>query len=323
MLYVSSRPIVPRVHSPQRPAVTIGAGRGDEPTADVVAWGDDEGRRPRGGAVRTAVLLGVAAGVLAVLVLSQRGGGPPAEAKNLHLVDTDGGYSLQWGYGGRLDITLPLLIRNDGPDVTVASLTLDGTDLAQPARDVELTSGGRLPVTLRQSRGCAGGVAVPDDARLRLEVRQEEASSTRMLALPAAAVAGLTEVLEVQCAAVPLDQAVVLTSEEERVRGDEVVLRVEATNISGSAVRLLSVNPVTGLQVAPAAPPTFPVLLGPEPLTLRLSVRVASCGALVQSERRGAFSVGDIGYEDGSGRTAVKTVRGDLGAVRQLLDRSC
>lgn len=287
----------------------IGSGREDEPRLGWPA-------RAALGVALVAVLGG------AWLARSEPEPEPPA-ARDLQLVDTGGGYSLQWGYGGRLDISLPWHVRNDGPPVTVASLAVDGTSLAQPAVDVELSAGGRLPVTLRQSGGCAGGIVLPDDARLRLEVRQEGAPSTLTLPLPGAAVAGLTEVLEVQCAAVPLDQALVLTAEEEQVRGDEVLLRVQADNISDSAVQLLSVNPVTGLQVALADAAAFPLRLGAEPVPLRLTVRVASCAALVRGDREGAFSVADIGYDDGQGSAAVKTVRGDFEGVRRLLARSC
>lgn len=290
-----------------------------DPAPEVIGSGREQG--PRLGRRARVALVAAVVAALGVAWLVQ----PPPQDSDLQLVDTGGGYSLQWGYGGRLDISLPWLVRNDGEAMTVASLELDGTSLAQPAVDVELSTGGRLPVTLRQSGGCASGIEVPDGARLRLEVRRDGAASTRTLPLPASAVAGLTEVLRVQCAAVPLDQAVVLTSEEEQAGADEVVLRVEAENISGSTVQLLSVHAVTGMRVVPTGVVTLPALLEVEvePLTLRLTVSVASCTALVLSEREGAFSVADLSYDDGRGSRAVKTVHGDFAGVRELLARSC
>ena len=321
----------------ERPEVTIsGAAMG--PPVDVIGSGTEEQHPPRRW-LRAALACALVAAVVGALLVDRRGddapaGGPdaPPADEDLRLVETGGRLTLAWGYGGRLDISLPVLIRNDGPDMTVASLALHGTSLAQPAVDVELTSGGRLPLTLRQSMNCPEGVTVPAHAALRLEVTQEGVADTRWLPLPDGAAESLASALAQQCRAVPLEQALVLQSEEEQALPDVVELRVVADNIGTTAIQLLSVVPTTGLDVTVAptsgAVVETPSLVLPHPLgeqqvAFRLAVSVRACTALAQSDRLDQAGVADIGYDDGRGRRAVKPVVGDFPRLRELVERTC
>jgi hypothetical protein len=295
-----------------RPADVIGSGRDDERTS---SW-----RRAAG----TAVLVVLAVGAL----LLTRGGEDAPPPGDLQLLETGGGYTMQWGYGGRVDVTLPVVIRNDGPAVTVVSVALEGTSLAQPAVDVPLTGGGRLPLTLRQSMSCPEAALVPADAALLLEVRRGDTTQTRRMLLPDGAVEGLSAALAQLCAALPLAQALVLHAEETAVQGHEVQLLVRADNIGQTPLQLLSVDPATGFKATLTQPPgapavTLPFALADEPVVLALSVAIEDCDAVRSVVGLEQVGVADIAYTDGTGQRAVKAVMGDFAAMRELVEQLC
>lgn len=315
------------------PQVTVHGQRAVGRVADVIGSGSDD-ERPTGRRCGLTLGAGLAALVLAGVTVAQRGGDDPVPTtpppSDLVLVETGAGLSTQWGYGGRLDVSLPLLIRNDGGPMTISSVALDGTSLVQPAVDVPVVPGGRLPVTLRQSRACVDVAPVSADAALRLEVRRGEVAETRWLALPDGVVQSLAGALAAQCAAVPLEQALFLTSEEEQVLTGSVDVRVRAHNISGTSVQLLSVQPARGLSVALAPTPdamvppsSLPLILGLDPLSLRLSVAVEDCGVVATLDLARPVAIADVTYDDGVGDRTVKAVVGDFPGLRRLVESTC
>lgn len=273
--------------------------------------------------------------VLAGAALTQQGDDAPPvapEPTDLALVETGGGLSAQWAYGGQLDVSLPLLIRNDGDPITITSVALEGTSLAQPAVDVLLQSGGQLPLTLRQATACRDGERVPTDAALRLEVRRADRAETRVLALSDGVVLTLAAALAAQCEAVPLEQALVLRVEGEQVLPDSVEIRARAENISGAGIQLLSVVPARGLQVTatptqdtdPATPATdLPLVLGLDPLALLLSVAVEDCDVVATVDLTRPVAIADVVYDDGRGNREVKAVVGEFPGLRDQVEAAC
>lgn len=302
------------------------------PPADVIHSGTDEQRPPRRG-LRATAAVALAGAVLLGLLLSEdrddapAGGAHPAPVQqDLRLVETGGAPSLWWGYGGRLDISLPVMIHNDGPDLTVASLALDGTALEQPAVDVALRHGGRLPLTLRQSMSCPDGTSVPANATLRLETERDGDASTRWLPLPDEAAQALAAALAEQCRSVPLEQSLVVTAEEVGVQDTGVVLRVVAESIAAHPLQVVSLDPASGLGITltpEAQAVTLPHPLQDDPVVLRLAVDLRDCGALALVDRLDTAGVADVAYTDPSGRRAAKAVVGDFPRLRELVERTC
>jgi hypothetical protein len=283
--------------------------------ADVLEHGADEPRRSG-----RWVLLGLAAGVLVAAVVVPRGQQPPPPERGLSLVETGGATSLQWGYGGRLDVQLPLVVRNDEDPVVVSTLALEHSSWFHPATDIALATGGRLPVTLRRVLDCRTSVGVPGDAVLRMTLRQDGELQTRRLALPEGAVTGLRADLRELCSDVPLSQALVLGAELERVRPDAVELEVRADDISGMGVRLLSVEPASGLLVTASG---LPADIGEDPVVFRVLVQVDDCAAVFPVARGEPFAVGDLQYGDTRGDRAAEVVLSRSEALHELVERSC
>jgi hypothetical protein len=283
--------------------------------ADVLEHGTDEPRRSG-----RWMLLGLAAGVLVAAAVVQRGQQPPQPAPGLSLLETGGATSLQWGYGGRLDVQLPLVVRNAGDPVVVSTLALERSSLFQPATNVVLATGGRLPVTLRRVLDCRTSVGVPGDAVLRMTLRQDGQLETRRLALPEGVVAGLRADLQELCSDVPLSQALVLGGELERVRPDAVELEVRADDISGMGVRLLSVEPASGLLVAASG---LPAAVEEDAVVFRVLVQVEDCAGVFPVARGEPFAVGDVQYGDTRGNRAAEVVLSRSEALHGLVERSC
>jgi hypothetical protein len=140
--------------------VTISGASGGG-AAEVLVSGGDEERPPRS-RWRAAAAVATVALLLGGVALSRGDSEPPppvSQATDLALVETGGALNLRWGYGGRLDVQLPLLLRNLDEEMTISSVALDGTSLVQPAVEVALVPDGRLPVTLRQAMTCPKGAA--------------------------------------------------------------------------------------------------------------------------------------------------------------------
>lgn len=274
---------------------------------------------------RTALAVGLAAVlVLAALVTQHDEPAPPPH--DLRWVETGGGPSVAWGYGGRLEVSLPLLLHNDGPPVTIGSAAIARSSLVHPAVDVALARGGRLPVTLQRSMDCPDSAQVPRDAVLWLTVRGHGPPERHRLPLPPPSEEALRGALAQACREVPLSQAVVLSSRSSP-QDRAVVLHVHARNVREDGVRLRSVAAATGLRVAVVpdadAPATVPVELGKQPLVLRLRVQVHDCAVLGPTDSAGRVAVADVAYEDGPGAGAVKAVLDESGAVHDLVDAAC
>ncbi len=266
------------------------------------------------------MLLGLAAVVLVAAVVVQRGQQPPPPERGLSFLETGGATSLEWGYGGRLDVRLPLVVRNDGGPVVVGTLALERSSFFHPATDIALATGGRLPMTLRRVLGCRASVGVLGDAVLRMTLRRDGQLETRRLALPEAVVAGLRADLHDLCSDVSLSQALVLGGELERVRPEAVELEVRADDISGVGVRLLSVEPASGLRVTASG---LPADLKEDAMVLRLLVEVEDCAAVVPAARGEPFAVGDVQYGDARGNRAAEVVLSRSEALHDLVERSC
>jgi hypothetical protein len=265
------------------------------------------------------VLLVLAAAVLAAAVMPGEQQ-PPGPERGLSFLRTDGATSLEWGYGGRLDVRLPLVVRNDGDPVVVTSLTLERSSFFHPATDIALATGGRLPMTLRRLLDCRTSTGVPGEAVLRMTLRRDGELETRRLALPEQVVAELRADLEQLCSDVPLAQALVLGGEVERLRSDAVELEVRADDISGTGVRLLSVEPAPGLRVTA---PDLPADLQEEAVVFGVLVQVEDCGRVVTLARDRPFAVGDLQYGDTHGHRAAQAVLSRSGALYDLVERSC
>lgn len=235
----------------EAPQVTVDAPTGTVP-ADVLEHSAD-GFRGSG----WRLCLGLAV-VLVAAVVMQRGQPAPLPERGLSLLQTGGGTSLELGYGGRLDVQLPLFVSNDGDPVVVGTLALERSAFFHPATDIVLATGGRLPVTLRRVLDCRTRIGLPGDAVLRMTLRRDGQLESRRLALPEQVVAELRRDLEELCGDVPLSQAVVLEGDLERVRSDAVERQVLADDISGVGVRLLSVEPASGLRVTASGLPAGP-----------------------------------------------------------------
>lgn len=283
--------------------------------ADVLEHGTDE--PPRCG---RWVLLGLAAGVLVAAVIVSHRQQPPQPERGLSLVEAGGGTSLRWGDGGWLDVQLPLFVRNDGDPVVVSTLALERSSLFHPTTDIALADGGRLPVTLRRVLDCRTSVDVPGDAVLRMTLRQDGQLGTRRLALPEVVVAGLRADLRELCSDVPLSQALVLGGELERVRPDAVELEVRADDISGMGMRLLSVEPASGLLVTASG---LPADMEEDAVVFRVLIQVQDCAGVFPVARGEPFAVGDVQYGDTQGNRAAEVVLSRSEALHDLVERSC
>jgi hypothetical protein len=309
--------------------VTISGASGGG-AAEVLVSGGDEERPPRS-RWRAAAAVATVALLLGGVALSRGDSEPPppvSQATDLALVETGGALNLRWGYGGRLDVQLPLLLRNLDEEMTISSVALDGTSLVQPAVEVALVPDGRLPVTLRQALTCPTGAAVPADAALRVDVRRQDRAETRWLELPDGVLDTLAESLARQCSAFPLEQAVVLDAAEVSTGGDVVNLSVQARNISPDEVLLVQVDAATGFRVtvvpdATASTAGLPAVPAGERVVLRLEVAVADCAAFPPADKLDTAGVADVTYDDGLGDRATKAVAGDLPMLRALLERRC
>lgn len=297
---------------PEAPQVTVRAVT-RAGAADVLEQGTEAPRRSSGW-----LLLGLAA-VLVVAVVAQRGQ-PLEPSRGLSFLETGGTTSLQWRTGGQLDVRLPLVVRNDGDPVVVSTLALERSSFFHPATDIALATGGRLPMTLRRVLDCRTAVGVPGDAVLRMTLRRGGQLETRRLALPEAVVTGLRRDLQELCRDVPLSQALVLRGELERVRPGAVELEVRADDISGVGLRLVSLEPASGLRVTTTG---LPADVGEEPVVLRVLVEVEDCDGLFPAARDEAFAVGDVQYGDARGDRAFQVVRSRSEALHDLVERSC
>jgi hypothetical protein len=283
--------------------------------AEVSPHSPDE-RRGRG----WWLVLGLVAVVLGVAVVVQRGQSSPPPERGLSFSSTGGGTSLEWGYGGRLDVQLPLVVRNDGDPVVVRTLALERSSFFHPATDIALATGGRLPMTLRRVLDCRTSVGIPGDAVLRMTLRRDGELETRRLALPAEVVAELRGDLQALCSDVPLSQAVVLGGQREQVRSGAVELEVRADDISGYGVRLLSVEPAAGLRTTATG---LPADLGEEAVVFRVLVEVEDCAGVFPVPREAPFAVGDLQYGDARGGRAAEVVLSRSEALHELVERSC
>jgi hypothetical protein len=295
------------------PQVTVRTPTGTGP-ADVLEHSTD----PRGSG--WWVLLGLAAVVLVAAVMMQRGQQPPVPERGLSFVRTGGVTSMEWGYGGRLDVQLPLFVRNDGDPVVVRTLGLERSSFFHPATDVALATGGRLPMTLRRVLDCRTSIGIPGEAVLRMTLRRDGELETRRLPLPEEVVAELRADLRELCSDVPLSQAVVLGSLQERLRSDAVELEVRADDISGFGVRLLSVEPASGLRVTASG---LPADLGEEAVVFGVLVEVEDCAGVFPAARDEPFAVGDLQYGDAQGNRAAEVVLSASEALHDLVERSC
>jgi len=265
------------------------------------------------------LLLGLAVALVAAVVV-QREPEPPQPERGLTFLETGGATSLEWGYGGRLDVQLPLFIGNDGDPVVVRTLALERSSFFHPATDIALATGGRLPMTLRRVLDCRTSIGIPGDAVLRMTLRRDGELETRRLALPDAVVAELRTELDELCSDVPLAQAVVLAGGRERARSDAVELEVRADDISGIGVRLLSVEPASGLRVTASGLPTD---LREDAVVLRMLVEVEHCAEVFPATRGEPFAVGDLQYGDALGNRAAEVVLSRSEALHELVQRSC
>jgi hypothetical protein len=296
------------------PQVTVRAPTGTEP-ADVLDHGTDE---PRGSG--WWVFPGLAAVVLMAAVVTQPEQHPPLPERELSFLKTDGATSLEWGYGGRLDVQLPLFVLNDGDPVVLRTLALERSSFFHPATDVALVTGGRLPMTLRRVLDCRTRIGIPEDAVLRMTLRRNGELETRRLALPEDVVAELRADLQDLCSDVPLSQAVVVGVGLERVRSDAVELEVRADDISGFGVRLLSVEPASGLRLTASDLPTD---LQEDGVIFSVLVEVEDCAAVFPAARDEPFPVGDLQYGDGHGNRAAEVLLSRSEALHDLMERSC
>jgi hypothetical protein len=298
----------------EAPQVTVRTPTGAVP-ADVLEQSTDELH-----ARRWWLLPGLAAAVLVAAVLVQRGEQPPPPEPGLSFLRTGGATSVEWGYGGRLDVQLPLVVRNDGGPVVVRTLALERSSFFHPTTDIALVTGGRLPMTLRRVLDCRTSMGIPGDAVLRMTLRRDGELETRRLALPEQVVADLRRELLELCNDVPLSQSVVLGGERERVRSDAVELEVRADDISGVGVRLMSVEPASGLRVTASG---LPADLQEEAVVFRVLVEVVDCGGLFPAERGQPFAVGDLQYGDANGNRAAEVVLSRSEALHDLVERAC
>jgi hypothetical protein len=298
----------------EAPQVTVRAPTGTAPP-EVLEHGTDE---PRGSG--WWVFVGLAAVVFLAAVVMPRDQPPPLPGGGLSFVQTGGGTSLGWGYGGRLDVRLPLFVRNDGDPVVVTSLALERSSFFHPATDIALTTGGRLPMTLRRVLDCRTSMSIPRDAVLRMTLRRDGELETRRLALPEEVVAQLRGDLQDLCRDVPLSRAVVLGGQLERVRSDAVELQVRADDISGSGVRLLSVEPASGLRVTASG---LPADLQEEAVAFRVLVEIEDCAGVFPADRDEPYPVGDLQYGDAQGNRAAEVILSTSEALHDLVERSC
>jgi hypothetical protein len=283
--------------------------------ADVLEQSTDE---PRGSGWR--VICGLAAVVLVAAAVMQRGPQPPLPEPGLSFLETGGATSLKWGYGGRLDVQLPLFVRNDGQPVVVSTLALERSSFFHPATDIALATGGRLPMTLRRVLDCRTSIGIPRDAVLRMTLRRDGQLETRRMALPDEVVAELRADLQELCSDVPLSQSVVIGGEQEHVRSDAVELEVRADDISGVGVRLLSVEPAPGLRVTPSGLPTD---LQEEAVVFRVLVEVEDCTRVFPPAPTEPFAVGDLQYGDAQGNRAAEVIISRSESLHDLVERSC
>jgi hypothetical protein len=283
--------------------------------ADVLEQSTDE-RRGSG----WRVLFGLAGVVLVAAVVMQPGQQEPLPEPGLSFFETDGVTSLEWGYGGRLDVQLPLFVRNDGQPVVVSTLSLERSSFFHPATDIALATGGRLPMTLRRVLDCRTSVGIPGNAVLRMTLRRDGELETRRLALPEGVVTELRADLQELCSDVPLAQSVVLGGGRERLRADAVELEVRADDISGTGVRLLSVEPASGLRVTASGLPTD---LQEEAAVIGVLVEVEDCVGVFPAARDEPFAVGDLQYGDAHGNRAAKVIFSRSQALHDLVERSC
>ena len=298
----------------EAPQVTLHAPTGTG-QADVLQHGTDE---PRGSS--RWLLVAVVPVLLVAAVVVQRGQQPPPPERGLSFLATGGATSLEWGYGGRLDVRLPLFVRNDGDPVVVSTLALERSSFFHPATDIALASGGRLPMTLRRVLDCRTSVGVPGDAVLRMTLRRDGRLETLRLDLPEAVVTALRADLQQLCSDVPLSQALVLGSELPKVRPDAVELEVRADDISGAGLQLLSVQPASGLRVTATGLPTD---LEREAVVFGVLVAVEDCAEVFPAARGEPFAVGDVQYGDAQGNRAAEVVLSRSGALHDLVERSC
>lgn len=167
-------------------------------------------------------------------------------AVELSLLDETAASSSASPGGGSLQVQLE--VRNDGPrPVGLSGAAWAGYALLRP---VDLPAGSSRTIALQQEVDCGPGrpalLAVEEDVQLQVRT----AATTRTVALPLPApVVRPTEAQRV-CGFVPLEEALLVTTERQARVGEELVLRLDLFVDGGSPVELLSLDTGPGLAAA-------------------------------------------------------------------------